>query len=288
MLLMLFLSLAITIITSQGAKIRYIEYRLVGNYKCLGKGKILGSGTYDILLNITIHPSTTALEKEKSKTLKTMTSSPATEEMLVDTRYASLNIKTSGVISVLYNLFSLLITTEQVKYVARETWIPQKSLYEGVIAVYVPPEILNVLKGQTIFNQSTTWFTKVNSNTRSHVVMSNNQFIVEITASTKHFYLRTIQQYVDEGWLTQATIYVVTTINISPDELPFIYRETIQATLIIQAQIKAEKSNIIYVPENPLQVVQQYIGAIIITIIIVLIVVIKKKLLRIIKDKICR
>ncbi len=55
-----------------------------------------------------------------------------------------------------------------------------------------------------------------------------------------------------------------------------IYIETIQATLIIQAQIKAEKGNIIYVPENPLQVVQQYIGTIIITIIIVLIVAIKK------------
>jgi len=276
-------------INAQEPVIRYIEYRLTGNYKCLGKGQVIGTGTYDIIINITIYPAKLLLEKQvHNLTGIAVVPNQIEEEMLVDTRYAYADIKTTGDIYIMDKVFGLLLTLGQTKYLTTGSWKPPASLYQGITAIYVPPEILEIMNGQTVHNQTASWLTRITSNTNAHIVKTNNNYEATVTASTKHFYLRTIQQYTAQGWLSQATIYIVTTININPSQLPFIYWKTIQATLIIQAQLKAEKSNIISIPENPIQIMMKYSGAIIIALIIIAIILIKRKLVPMIRNRICR
>ena len=275
-------------ITMQQPMIKYIEYRLTGSYKCLGKGQVIGTGTYNIVINITIYPANLLLEKQAQNITEIISPYETIGEMLVDTRYAYADIKTTGDIYIMDRVFSLLITLGQTKYMATGTWKPARSLYQGITAIYVPPEILEIMNGQTIYNRTTSWLTRITSNTKAYISRTNTNYEATITASTKHFYLRTIQQYTAQGWLAQATIYIVTTININPAQLPFIYWKTIQATLIIQAQLKAEKSNIINIPENPVQTIIKYSGAITIALIITAIILIKEKLAPLIKNKICK
>ncbi len=268
------------------AAIKYIEYRITGSYKSIGKGQVVGTGSFNILINITIHPPclNTAYQRQGGKE-----PTPRAEagEIVVDARYAEIELDIKGDRYISDKVFDLLVTPGTMKYLKQPIRFSASSLYQGIIAVYVPPEILKLISGHIIYNNTVSWLIKIKSSTKAYVARTDNMFEASITATTRRYYIRSIQQYFTNGWLRQGKIYIVTTINIEPNQLPFIYTKTIQATLIIQAKINAEKSNIIKIPKNPIEEIQQYKGLIMIATTILAAILIKTKIIPYLKKKIC-